>query len=372
MPPYQDAVSATPASLPRADLARMIRLVRCLERLSQQPAYRQLVSPQLPETARFNPGHAAVMMGYDFHLTPDGPRLIEVNTNAGGGLLAYLAHVPAAPLAAAPLPARLQRQLLASFAAEMRAFSQGLSDRPRGIAIIDEQPEDQFLYAEMQAFAALFEREWGVPAVICEPAGLHADAGGVTFRDRPIDLVYNRHCDFYLERPEMAGIRAAYLARRVCLTPNPFVYGLLADKRRMILWTDRETLAGLGLDRRRAELLATLVPQSRLLADLDAEQVWAGREQLVFKPVSRFGSRGVLLGRKISRARFATLPPEQTLVQALVPPSLTETGPGQSLKTDYRLYVYRSRVLGVAARLYQGQVTNLRTAGGGFAAVHLT
>lgn len=369
---YQDAVSATPASLPRPALARMIRLVRTLERLSQLPTYRQQVLPRLPETARFNPGHAAVMMGYDFHLAPDGPRLIEVNTNAGGGLLAYLAHVPGAPLATAPLPARLRRQLLASFVAEMRAFSQGASDRPRGIAIIDERPEDQFLYAEMQAFAALFEREWGVPTVICEPASLSADAGGIRHADTPIDLVYNRHCDFYLERPEMAGIRAAYLAGKVCLTPNPFAYGLLADKRRMILWSDREQLAGLGLAPRGSELLLTQVPRSRLLADLDAEAVWAEREELVFKPVSRFGSRGVLLGRKISRARFATLPPAETLVQALVPPSLTETGQGPPLKTDYRLYVYRSRVLGVAARLYQGQVTNLRTAGGGFAAVRLT
>jgi hypothetical protein len=30
-------------------------------------------------------------MGYDFHLTAVGPKLIEINTNSGGGLLnAYL------------------------------------------------------------------------------------------------------------------------------------------------------------------------------------------------------------------------------------------------------------------------------------------
>ena len=41
------------------------------------------------------------------------------------------------------------------------------------------------------------------------------------------------------------------------------------------------------------------------------------------------------------------------------------------MKADFRLYVYRNRVLGISARLYQGQVTNLRTAGGGFAAVQV-
>jgi len=111
------------------------------------------------------------------------------------------------------------------------------------------------------------------------------------------------------------------------------------------------------------------VPESRLLCDMDAEEVWRGRKDWVFKPVSRFGSRGVLLGRKISRSRFDELPPGETLVQRHVPPSLTEVAGEEPMKTDLRLYVYRSQVLGVAARLYHGQVTNLRTAGGGFAPV---
>ena len=42
------------------------------------------------------------------------------------------------------------------------------------------------------------------------------------------------------------------------------------------------------------------------------------------------------------------------------------------MKTVFPLYVHQSRVLGVAARLYRGQVTNLRTPGGGFAPVRLT
>jgi hypothetical protein len=41
----------------------------------------------------------------------------------------------------------------------------------------------------------------------------------------------------------------------------------------------------------------------------------------------------------------------------------------QVRKMDVRLYTYDSRVLLVAARLYQGQTTNFRTPGGGFAPV---
>jgi len=36
---------------------------------------------------------------------------------------------------------------------------------------------------------------------------------------------------------------------------------------------------------------------------------------------------------------------------------------------DVRLYTYDGKVLLTAARLYQGQATNLRTPGGGFAPV---
>jgi hypothetical protein len=36
-------------------------------------------------------------------------------------------------------------------------------------------------------------------------------------------------------------------------------------------------------------------------------------------------------------------------------------------KLDVRLYTYEGEVLLAAARLYQGQATNMRTPGGGFA-----
>ena len=39
------------------------------------------------------------------------------------------------------------------------------------------------------------------------------------------------------------------------------------------------------------------------------------------------------------------------------------------LKVDLRLYTYAGAILLVAARLYQGQTTNMRTPGGGFAPV---
>ena len=60
------------------------------------------------------------------------------------------------------------------------------------------------------------------------------------------------------------------------------------------------------------------------------------------------------------------------IAQSLVPPSerrLLVDGVEQNLKLDLRNYVYRGEVQLVTARLYQGQTTNFRTPGGGFAVV---
>jgi hypothetical protein len=369
MPLYREAISDLIVNLQRRDLRTMIRTVRALYRLSGLSAYRELVLPQLPEAARFDPGHDAVMMGYDFHLTDEGPRLIEVNTNAGGALLSYLAHYPDEATARAAMSEKLKKAFLGPFAAEMRAFSGGRQDRPRHIAIVDEKPGEQFLYHEMEAFAGLF-REWGAKASVIDPGELQAGAGGVELNGEAVDLVYNRHCDFYLEEPVMAGIRAAYLAGNVCLTPNPFAYGLLGDKRRMVLWSDADALADLGVEQEDSDLLQQVVPVSRVLRTQDPDELWKDRRNWVFKPVDRFGSRGVLVGEKISRKRFDELDPDTTLVQQLVAPSLTPVAADEKpMKTDLRLFVYRDRILGIGARLYQGQVTNLRTKGGGFARV---
>jgi len=44
-------------------------------------------------------------------------------------------------------------------------------------------------------------------------------------------------------------------------------------------------------------------------------------------------------------------------------------GERQSRKVDIRNYTYEGEVQLIAARLYQGQTTNFRTPGGGFAPV---
>lgn len=363
------AISSHPAQLPYTALIKMRRLVSLLYRLSRQPTYLEALREALPKTACFDPGYDAVMMGYDFHLGPDGPRLIEVNTNAGGAIYAYRAAFPEAT-PDRPLPGHFPRRFLESFQQDFRRFA-GRSGSPlRRLVILDEQPLEQHLYPEMVFFRDFF-RSRGLQADICDPAELQADAEGVRLGDQRVDMLYNRHCDFYLEQPETAGIRAAYLARTVCLSPNPRAYGLLADKQRLANWCDERFLTAVGVSVRSRALLRELVPHSELLIGQDPEQVWSRRNQLVFKPLTLFGGKGVLIGKSMSRRRFAELDPRTTLLQELVKPSLSDGGADGEMKTDYRLFVYRNRLLGVSARLFQGQLTNLRTPGGGFARVDI-
>jgi len=368
MPIDPQAVSPYPAPVSRLQLKQMLAFMRLLYRLQRNPAYLELVEPQLPETARFDPGHDAVMMGYDFHLAEDGPKLIEVNTNAGGAMYAYFA-AHRELIGKCPPPGPFPRRLLETFWRDWQRFSGQPDSRPQCIVIIDEEPAGQNLFPEMECCRSLFLRE-GIDCEIVDPRELQASSEGVFLNGDLVDFVYNRHCDFYLESDEMAGLRSAYLAGRVCLSPNPRAYGLLADKRRMILWSDLATMRACGLSGTELELMGQVVPHSRLLADLDLEQTWAGRKRNIFKPVGRYGGKGVLAGRSMSRTRFAAMPPEGTLVQELVPPSLTPGG-DEEFKTDYRVYAYRDRAIGIAARLYRGQVTNLQTPGGGFARVEL-
>lgn len=350
--------------LPRTDLREMIRLVCALYRLSKNPSYIKTLQAHILDVAQFDPGHDSVLMGYDFHLSPSGPKLIEVNNNAGGLWLAWQARYPGHK----DFNGRLQQQLVKMFLNEYALWRQDPQARPHTIAILDEQPTQQFLYAEMQAFAALF-KGYKLNTVIVDPAELTATANGLSYQGVTIDLIYNRHCDFYLQSSALAAVKKAWLAKQVCLTPNPHTYALLADKQRLVDWSTPNYLTQLDLPNRTRALMERTLLKTRLLATQAAALVWHERKNLVFKPTTAYASRGVYLGKKITVNKFAELDTNTTLIQDYAAPSLYTSADGQDFKMDFRLFVYQRKILSVAARLYQGQVTNLRTEGGGFVQV---
>jgi len=138
------------------------RTIALLFQLAHSPAHQALLDADADPAQRHSPGNFGVFMGYDFHVTPHGPRLIEVNTNAGGALLNGL-HTASlcnpeqlACLCSNLLPVEtIEQKILETFTAELAAV-RGTQAKLAHVAIVDDRPREQFLYPEFELFQRLF------------------------------------------------------------------------------------------------------------------------------------------------------------------------------------------------------------------------
>ena len=367
--------SNVPVFLPAAALEAMQATVAAIEAVAQIPAFRDAVMAWAPEISKVDPGPAGALMGYDFHLGDDGPKLIEVNTNAGGAFLnALLAR--AQSVCCAELVHRPEDGLTSGFEAHVLAMFRAEWQRQRGdaslrrIAIVDDAPEAQYLYPEFVLAQQMLIKA-GIDAVICDPAGLAYRDAGLFFGDLQIDLVYNRLVDFTLAEPGHAALRHAYQAGSVVLTPNPYNHALLAHKRNLTLLSDPVALTRLGVAPALIERLAG-IPQTRMVTPDNSNELWQTRRKLFFKPVSGHGGKAVYRGDKVTKSVWADILAADYVAQAIAAPGqrmIRLDGVPTLRKVDVRLYTYAAQPLLVAARIYQGQTTNFRTPGGGFAPV---
>ena len=377
--------AALPVFVAAPQLQRMAQVMQALESVVALAAYRERVLGAAPAIARLGTrGPLGAFFGYDFHLSEGQLGLIEINTNAGGAMLnAVLARAQRACCAAVdsmvPTLASvlgLEQQIVAMFRHEW--LLAGNKRALGSIAIVDLAPEDQYLYPEFLLFKQLFERH-GLRAVIADPAALEWRGGTLWHGDLAIDLVYNRLTDFYLEQPESAALREAYLAHAVVLTPHPQAHALYADKRLLALFSDAAQLHALGVPQATQQILLEHVPRTEVVDAADAQRLWDARRSLFFKPVAGFGSRAAYRGDKLTKRVWQDILAGDYVAQAIVAPgerliddpdTLAAARATKAMKFDLRAYTYDGAVQWVAARMYQGQTTNFRTPGGGFAPVY--
>lgn len=369
--------AGAPVFLSAADLAVMIAVVEAIDSAAGEPDYQRAALSWAPAIADQDFGPRGVFMGYDFHLGDAGPKLIEINTNAGGAFLnVLLARAQRACCREAESAARLseletfETAVWRMFVGEWRL--QGREGEPKSIAIIDDAPEAQFLLPEFLLAQRLFERR-GMKTWIIDPARLRREEGRLLCEGETVDLVYNRLVDFSLEAPEHQALREAYLDGSVVLTPNPRNHAVFADKRNLSLLSGPLPPGAWGLTDEQRRMLM-VVPRTRLVDDENADQLWADRKHLFFKPAGGHGGKAVYRGDKMTRGVWSEVRKGGYIAQDLVTPSrrkISVDGVIQSLKLDIRLYTYRSVPLIVAARVYDGQTTNFRTPGGGFAPVYI-
>ena len=156
----QSLISETPVYLPISVLEDMKGQIAAIEAAAKDPTIANRFLAQAPEIATIRDQSAGVFMGYDFHVRDNQAHLIEVNTNAGGISFVtalYQAQALCCDQMGQQFIAPTDKKILDMFADEWRANSGG--NRPlKTIALIDEEPAEQFLYPEFLFFKQLFEQ----------------------------------------------------------------------------------------------------------------------------------------------------------------------------------------------------------------------
>ncbi len=359
-------------------LEAMSATIAAIERVVALPGYEARALEGAPDLARVATRSLGGFLGYDFHLADDGPKLIEINTNPGGALLnavlrrAQRACCPPVAEAMGVGDDHAADAILATFDAEWRAAR---GDAPlRSVAIVDDAPASQYLYPEFVLFARTWERR-GVRATIADAAALAIEGGRLVYDGEPIDLVYDRSTDFMLDEAAHAALATAFRDDLALVVPHPRAHALRADKRRLVTLSDAAALEALGAPPDDAARIAAHVPRTIVVEASLREALWRDRKRYFFKPAGGYGSKAAYRGDKITKGAFdALFEAVPYVAQELVPPSGRAVRVGddrRELKVDVRCFAYAGRVLLVCARLYQGQTTNFRTAGGGFAPVYV-
>lgn len=367
-----------PVYVSQRDLAAMRDVVRAVERVVRLPAFAARVLSGADAITQHDSHARGVFLGFDFHLGEGMPKLIEVNTNAGGALLQLALaqaqrHCCEQVKEAFALPYdadQLETHIVAMFREEL-----GLTHPGRAlahVAIVDQEPAGQFLRPEFELFASLFNRH-GVLASIADPAELTLEAGVLRVRGNalPVDVVYLRSTDFRLASDSHATLRAALLEGACAISPPPRAHALYADKANLALLSSESVLRELGVADDDIQTLLACVPETRLVHAHEAASLWEQRKGWFFKPRDGFGSRAAYRGDKLTRRVFESIVEHDAryVAQRIVAPSERLVPGAAHLKVDVRNFAYAGEVMMVAARLYQGQTTNLRTPGGGLAAV---
>lgn len=358
-------VSAAPVYVSKRDLLAMLRTVHAVEKISRLPGW---------QAEAHRPFQDGIFMGYDFHLSPDGPQLIEINTNAGGAFVNLAMAGALSPCCEGmetqknAIPRAAAQRILAMFCEACRQAGGGRLAR---VVILDEAPERQYLYPEFQLAAHLL-RQAGIEAEIAAPGDLSLRGGALVLGAKPVRFIYNRLTDFSLSDPAHASLRDAWVQGRVILSPSPDIHARLADKRKLALFSDPDHLRSIGAPARDIATLARHVPKTVAVRTDNATNLWAGRNELYFKPVAGHAGKAVYRGAKLTARTWDSIVAGDYVAQRTVPPparTVAVSGQAEPSKFDVRLYAWRTQPLLFAARIYQGQTTNFRTPGGGFAPV---
>ena len=317
-----------------------------------------------------------IFMGYDFHLQNNNenknknitPKLIEINTNAGGAFLNLCLLNAIYKNDKNNVADKLANEFVAMFKNEFAIFSNNQKNL-QTIAIVDENPSEQFLYPEFEICQKILVKN-NIQTIISSPENLSIQNNNLYYNNGiKIDFVYNRLTDFYLRsNAKNNALLTAYQNDFAAISPNPKIYDLYANKNNLINLSNADFLDNLNIDNQSKNILLKHIPKILKVKNNDTEYLWKQRKNLFFKTAEGYGSKAVYRGDKLTKKVFAEIiESDAYLAQEIIPPSEhLLKNINAVMKADFRCYCYNGKIQLVAARLYQGQTTNFRTENGGF------
>jgi hypothetical protein len=258
-----------------------------------------------------DPGPPDVVLSrLDAFVTPDGPRFIEVNSDAPAGfgygdrmaglfekLPVFRAFADRVPVSYRPSTEALMRAVV----------SQGrrTTGRPR-IAIVDWAEVKTLPDQEILRDAFLSR---GFACILVDPREMDLSGGRLHAAGAPVDLVYERAVlSVLVEREDEVRAYLEAYTGGLCPFVNSFRCRLTEDKAFFAILTD-EAFAPLVSEDERA-LLTRVLPWTRRVAERrtlkDGREidlvpfVIESRERLVLKPSHSWGGRSVFLGSETS------------------------------------------------------------------------
>lgn len=352
------------------DARRMDEVVAAVHAAASTVAYQDAALAQAPEIARLAPQRVDnLFAGFDFHLTAEGPKLIEINPNAGGAF--YGALIDDMRWKHGDAQARPMTYWSELFVRQLR-HEWDLTARGvlRVVAIVDDAPEEQFLRYEFRMMARML-REAGITALIVDPRALTYRDGRLWQGATAIDLVYNRLTSFALEREADRALREALIDGAVVVTPDPRNHALLGCKKNLTRLSDDTFLRAAGVSVHARDALGQFVARTVAVSAETQGELWAARAAYYFKPAAGFGSRAVYDGAKLTAKTWAQIVADGSyLAQERAEAPRVEVD-GVLMRYDVRAFVYGRKTFMRLARVYRGQTTNFRTPGGGFAPVRV-
>ena len=343
-------------------LPQMAQVVSSIYSLKSDRGYLDFLKSHLERVVQIPHPQDSVLMAYDFHIdSSKTPRLIEVNTNGAGFLIAntvYQTH--------GIDDKKSLEDLIKSFRTEWNLFRKEqkgfFKAAPEKVGILDEKPFQQKMRLEFFMYKTLFQ-SLGWLADIYDSADLKEDSEGFLkdIKGQRVDFIYNRDTDFYFKKSP--HLHRAYTRGKACFSPHPSEYFLLSDKNRLCDWDFyRGKWPSLNV-------IEKNLIKSQILTEENADWAWENKKNIFFKMSQGHGGQSAYRGKSLTRGKFKQLRGNPALFQEYIPPSVFQDSLGQEWKFDLRAYAYQGRIQQVAARCYKGQVTNFQEEGGGFAAV---